>query len=105
TLGEQKAFQALQEAKLFSAQEALAANIVQAIAPAEQVLDTSIAHLRKCIAVYGPVYTESKRLARKQLLALVDRDLDQLATEFVRFSQDPHLKTLINEFANHLKQK
>jgi len=105
TLGEQKAFQALQEAKLFSAQEALAANIVQAIAPAEQVLDTSIAHLRKCIAVYGPVYMESKRLARKQLLALVDRDLDQLATEFVRFSQDPHLKTLINEFANHLKQK
>ena len=105
TLGEQKAFQALQNAKLFSAKEALEANIVQAIAPAAKVLDKSIEHLQKCMAVYAPVYIESKRLARKQLLALVDRDIDQLATDFVRFSQDPHLKTLIDQFANRLKQK
>lgn len=105
TLGEQKAFQALQDAKLFSAQEALAANIVQAIAPAEEVLSRAIEHLEKCIAVYAPVYVESKRLARKQLLALVDRDIDQLATDFVNFGKDPQLKALIDQFANRLKQK
>jgi enoyl-CoA hydratase/carnithine racemase len=105
TLGEQKAFQALQDAKLFSAQEALAANIVQAIAPAEEVLSRAIEHLKKCIAVYAPVYVESKRLARKQLLALVDRDIDQLATDFVNFGKDPQLKALIDQFANRLKQK
>lgn len=40
TLGEQKAFQSLQESKLFSAEEALAENIVQAIAPEHQVFET-----------------------------------------------------------------
>ena len=58
TLGEQKAFQALQNAKLFSAQEALEENIVQAIAPADQVLDLAKLHLEKCLKVYGPVYIE-----------------------------------------------
>lgn len=105
TLGEQKAFQALQNAKLFSAQEALEENIVQAIAPADQVLALAKKHLEKCLQVYGPVYIESKRLARKQLLALVDRDLDQMASEFVASGKDPELKKRVQAFAAQLKQK
>ena len=105
TLGEQKAFQALQNAKLFSAQEALEENIVQAIAPADQVLALAKKHLEKCLQVYGPVYVESKRLARKQLLALVDRDLDQMASEFVASGKDPELKKRVQAFAAQLKQK
>lgn len=105
TLGEQKAFQALQNAKLFSAQEALEENIVQAIAPADQVLALAKKHLEKCLQVYGPVYVESKRLARKQLLALVDRDLDQMANEFVANGKDPELKKRVQAFAAQLKQK
>lgn len=104
TLGEQKAFQALQEAKLFSAAEALNENIVQAIAPAEQVLEKAVEHIKKCTAVYPPVYIESKRLARKQLLKLVDRNIEQLAKEFVEFGQDPMMKNLIENFARHLKK-
>ena len=105
TLGEQKAFQALQNAKLFSAQEALEENIVQAIAPADQVLALAKKHLEKCLLVYGPVYIESKRLARKKLLALVDRDLDQMASEFVATGKDPDLKKRVQAFATQLKQK
>lgn len=105
TLGEQKAFQALQNAKLFSAQEALEENIVQAIAPADQVLALAKKHLEKCLLVYGPVYIESKRLARKKLLALVDRDLDQMASEFVATGKDPELKKRVQAFASQLKQK
>ena len=105
TLGEQKAFQALQNEKLFSAQEALEENIVQAIAPADQVLALAKKHLEKCLQVYGPVYIESKRLARKQLLALVDRDLDQMASEFVASGKDPELKKRVQAFAAQLKQK
>ena len=105
TLGEQKAFQALQNAKLFSAQEALQENIVQAIAPADQVLALAKKQLEKCLQVYGPVYVESKRLARKQLLALVDRDLDQMASEFVASGKDPELKKRVQAFAAQLKQK
>lgn len=105
TLGEQKAFQALQNAKLFTAQEALEENIVQAIAPADQVLSLAKKHLAKCLEVYGPVYIESKRLARKQLLALVDRDLDQMASEFIATGKDPELKRRVQAFAAQLKQK
>jgi len=105
TLGEQKAFQALQNAKLFTAQEALEENIVQAIAPADQVLSLAKKHLAKCLEVYGPVYIQSKRLARKQLLALVDRDLDQMASEFIATGKDPELKRRVQAFAAQLKQK
>ena len=105
TLGEQKAFQALQNAKLFTAQEALEENIVQAIAPADQVLSLAKKHLAKCLEVYGPVYIESKRLARKQILALVDRDLDQMASEFIATGKDPELKRRVQAFAAQLKQK
>ena len=105
TLGEQKAFQALQNAKLFSAKEALKENIVQEIAPADQVLGVAKKHLEKCLQVYGPVYIESKRLARKQLLALVDRDLNQMVNEFIASGKDPELKKRVQAFAAKLKQK
>ena len=72
TLGEQR-FQALQNATLFSAEEALALNIVQEIAPATRPGTRKSPH-EKCLKVYAPVFIESKRLARKQLLALVNRD-------------------------------
>jgi enoyl-CoA hydratase/carnithine racemase len=105
TLGEQKAFQALQNAKLFSAKEALEENIVQEIAPADQVLDLAKKHLKKCLKVYGPVYIESKRHARKQLLAFVDRDLNQMVSEFIDIGKDPELKKRVQAFAAKLKQK
>lgn len=104
TLGEQKAFQSIQTAKLFSAQEALQENIVQEIAPADEVLERAKQHLQKALAVYAPVYIETKRLARKQLLALVDRDMKQLAKEFVAFGKDPELKKRVQLFAEQLKK-
>ena len=105
TLGEQKAFQDLQNAKLYSAKEALSENIVQEIAPASEVFDKAMNHLKKCVAVYTPVYVESKRLARKELLALVDRNIEELASDFVTFGKDPELKKRIQLFAKQLKHK
>ena len=105
TLGEQRAFQALQNSSLFSAEEALALNIVQEIAPAEEVLERAKAHMNKCLKVYAPVFIESKRLARKQLLKLVNRDSEKLADEFVSFGNDPELKRRIQLFAQQLKTK
>lgn len=105
TLGEQKAFQSIQKAKLFSAQEALQENIVQEIAPADQVLNRAKEHLQKLLAVYTPVYIETKRLARKQLLTLVDRDMKQMARDFVTFGKDPELKKRVQLFAAQLKRK
>lgn len=105
TLGEQRAFQALQNSSLFSAEEALALNIVQEIAPAEEVLERAKAHMNKCLQVYAPVFIESKRLARKQLLKLVNRDSEKLADEFVSFGNDPELKRRIQLFAQQLKTK
>lgn len=105
TLGEQKAFQDLQNAKLYTAKEALAENIVQEIAPAAKVFEKAMSHLNKCLTVYTPVYEESKRLARKKLLALVDRDIEEMASEFVAFGKDPELKKRVQLFAKQLKQK
>ena len=53
----------------------------------------------------GRFISKSKRLARKQLLALVDRDLDQMASEFVATGKDPELKKRVQAFAAQLKQK
>lgn len=105
TLGEQRAFQALQNATLFSAKEALEANIVQEIAPATEVFERAKIHLEKCIAVYSPVFIESKRLVRKNLLKMVDRDLEKLASDFVAFGKDPKMKKIIQDFATQLSSK
>ena len=80
-------------------------NIVQDIASQQEVFERAKAHMEKCLKVYAPVYIESKRLARKQLLALVDRDNEQLAKAFVAFGKDPELKKRIQLFAQQLKSK
>ena len=102
TLGEHRAFQALQNATLFSAEEALALNIVQEIAPENEVLERAKIHLDQCLKVYAPVYIESKRLA--QLLSLVDRDCAQLA-RICSFRKRPRTQKTRSLFAQQLKNK
>ena len=53
----------------------------------------------------GPVYMESKRLARKQLLALGRQRLDQLATEFVALGKTRHSKKTNHQVCESLKTK
>lgn len=103
TLGEAKAYQFLQRAKLFQAHEALNENIVQAIAPPEEVLPVAKLFLESQLRVHPEVRIESKRLARKQLLKCVDRDVQELATTFVKFSQHPELRENVLAFAQRLK--
>lgn len=104
-LGEAKAFQLIQTATLLNANEALEANLIQEIGSPETVLDLAKKHMNKCLQVEPSVYIESKRLARKQLLQLVDRDMEKMASDFVAFTNTPALKARVTAFAEKLKQK
>ena len=105
TLGETKAYQSLQTAKLFHAQEARKENIVQQTAPPEEVLERAKKHLSVLTNVHPAVFQESKRLARKNLLAIVDRDVNRMANEFVQFTNQPELKAMVAAFAQRLSSK
>lgn len=104
-LGEAKAFQLIQTATLLNANAALEASLIQEIGSPETVLDLAKKHMNKCLQVEPSVYIESKRLARKQLLQLVDRDMVKMASDFVAFTNTPALKARVTAFAEKLKQK
>jgi len=57
-LGEKGAWKAVQEAKLFSSDEALAIGLIDESVEVEEVLERAEKHLRKMINVYLPVYAK-----------------------------------------------
>ena len=105
-LGEVKAWKAVQQAKLFNSDEALAEGLVDESVEVEEVLERAEAYLKKQIKIFPKVFAESKRILRKGLYkVVVDRDIKAIAKETVEFNDDPELKAKIVEFMMSLKNK
>ena len=60
--------------------------------------------LQKMLTIHTPVFTETKRLLRKNLLKLVDRDFTQLVKDVIDNLSDPFTQKVIQEFKNNLKK-
>jgi hypothetical protein len=56
------------------------------------------------LSIHTPVFTETKRLLRKNLLKLVDRDFTQLVEDVIDNLSDPFTQQVIQEFKNNLKK-
>lgn len=105
-LGEVKAWQAIQHAKLFNSDEALAVGLVDESVQVEEVIPRAERHLKKQMKVYAKVYHQSKQFFRKGLYNIVmDRDVRQLAKDIIEFSSDPYFKQMTQEFISSLKKK
>ena len=105
-LGEVQAWNAIQKAKLYNSDEALTVGLVDESVEVEEVLERAEKHLIKQINVFHKVFYQSKLYFRKKLYQLVmERDIKQLAREFVTFNSDPVLQERARVFAESLKKK
>lgn len=105
-LGENRAWKAVQNARLFNSDEALKEGLVDESVDVEDVLERAEKHLKKQMGIYGKVFHQSKQFFRKGLYKIVmERDVPQLARNAVEFSDDPFLKGMVEAFMNNLKKK
>ena len=105
-LGEIEAWKAVQQARLYNSDEALAAGLVDESVEVEEVLPRAESYLQKQIKVYHKVFATSKKHLRKRLNELViNRDIPALARQTVAFNQDPELQAKVLEFVMSLKKK
>lgn len=103
-LGEKGAWKAVQEAKLFSSDEALAIGLIDESVEVEEVLERAEKHLRKMINVYLPVYAKSKEYLRKALLKIVDRPIEPMVDFIAEGYDDPFVKQSMSMFLRSLKK-
>lgn len=105
-LGEVKAWKAVQQAKLYHSDEALAEGLVDESVEVDEVMERSEKYLQKLMKVYPKVFLQSKHFFRKGLYKIVmDRDIQQLAKETTEFNSDPELQKMVMNFVAALKKK
>ena len=103
-LGEKKAWEAVQQMRLYNSDEALEVGLVNESVEVEKVLDRSENYMHKMLTIHTPVFSETKRFLRKNLLKLVDRDFTQLVEDVIENLSDPFTQNVIQEFKNNLKK-
>ena len=105
-LGEIQAWKAVQQARLYTSDEALDIGLVDESVEVEEVLPRAEAHLQKLTQLYPKVFHTSKKYLRKKLYdTVVHRDVPALARQTVAFNQDPELQAKVLEFVMSLKKK
>lgn len=105
-LGELKSWKAVQQAKLYNSDDALAEGLVDESVEVEEVMDRSEKYLKKLMIVFPKVYATSKKYFRRELHKIVfDRDVPTLAKETVEFNKDPALQAKVVEFMMSLANK
>lgn len=106
--GEKNAWVAVQQARLFQAEEAVAAGLVNEAAQVEDVLPKAEAYLRRLMAVVPRVYADSKRYLTKQLREIIDlteEQIEQMIAEHMDASNTPEAQMMVKMFVEQLKKK
>jgi len=103
-MGEKESWVAVQKAKLHHSDEAVEVGLVNESVAVEEVMDRAENHLKKLIGVYGPVYKKSKEYFRKNLLSLVDVDIESQVKEIASQWDDPFVKQSMQMFLASLKK-
>jgi 3,2-trans-enoyl-CoA isomerase len=103
-LGEKAAWKAVQQARLFSSDEALEIGLVDESVEVDQVLERAEKHLKKMVGVYSPVYAKSKEYFRKALLKIVDRPIEPMIEDIAQGYDDPFVKQSMSMFLASLKK-
>lgn len=104
TIGEKNAWEAVQQAKLFTSDEAVAIGLVNESVEVEEVLDRAAAYIKRQVQVYPKVFQQSKKYFRKELLKKLDIDIPTKVKEFADFNKDPNLKAMLEIFLTSLKK-
>ena len=105
TIGEKRAWEAVQKIELFSSEEAVAIGLVNESVEVEEVLPRAEAYLKKQLYVYDKVHKLSKQYLRKGLLKAVDVDIPSRVATIVKDYNDPRALMMMEMFVASLKKK
>jgi len=103
-MGEKQAWEAVQNEKLFSSDEAVTVGLVNESVEVDEVMNRAIEMIEKLTKVYGPVFKKSKIYLRKNLLRLVDREVVPMVQSILENTSDPFVKQMTEMFAASLKK-
>jgi len=105
TIGEKRAWEAVQKIELFSSDEALAIGLVNESVEVAEVLPRAEAYLKKQLYVYDKVHKLTKNYFRKGLLQIVDVDVPSSVETIVKDYNDPRGLKMMEMFVASLKNK
>jgi 3,2-trans-enoyl-CoA isomerase len=103
-LGEHRAWTSVQQAKMYTAEQAVEVGLIDEALPEEEVLPRALKYCRKLMNVYGPAYATTKRYQRKNLLACVARDIPTLVDDISKNLDDPRYKMMLEMFMASLRK-
>ena len=103
-LGEHRAWVAVQQATMYTAEQAREVGLVDEVLPEDEVLARAQKYCRKLMNVYAPVYANTKRYQRKNLLACVAGDIPAQVDEISENLNDPRFKMMLEMFMASLKK-
>ncbi|MCP9235753.1 enoyl-CoA hydratase/isomerase family protein [Lewinella sp. JB7] len=101
--GESTAWTAVQQARMYDSDAALAAGLVNESVEVDQVIDRAEAHCRRLMQVHAPVYQRTKRYLRRGLLAVVDHDIEDMVDVIEEDFDDPVFQQMTQMFLASLK--
>lgn len=105
TIGEKRAWEAVQKIELFSSDEALAIGLVNESVEVEEVLPRAEAYLQNQIKIYHKVHKLTKQYLRKGLLEVVDVDVEKRVAAIIKDYNDPEALKMMKMFVGSLQKK
>ncbi len=104
-LGEKYAWEAVQSITMYDSDAAVVAGIANESVEVEEVVALAEKRLQQRLRVPLSVYAQTKKYLRKQLLALVDRDMDEMLEVIVEDLKSPQTQKMAAMFMASLKKK
>lgn len=105
SIGEKNAWESVQLAKLFKAEEALKLGLVNEALPLEEVVPAAEKYLKRIAGVMPRVYSDTKAYLRKDLLRILDHDVEKLTEDIIEQSTTPEAQAMVQMFVSSLKNK
>jgi enoyl-CoA hydratase/carnithine racemase len=92
----------VQQARMYTSDEALEIGLVDKSVPVDSVIEEAIAHCERLMQVHAPVFRRTKEYLRRDLLTAVEGDIDAMVDVIAEDFDDPVFKQMMAMFVASL---
>jgi len=103
-IGDRLAWEAVQSSRLFSADEAQKIGLTNEACEGAEVMPKAQAYLKNLLQTHVKAIQRTKSYFRKDLVVLLDLDIEEMVTEIAEDWQQPYLVQTMQMFAASLKK-
>ena len=100
--GEARAWKNVQQASMYTAEQAIPLGLIDEATEVDQVLPRAEAYCRQLMQVHYPVFKRTKRYLRHGLLAAVDHSIDEMVDTIAEDFNDPVFQQMMKMFVASL---